>query len=292
MRQILKPTKRPNYLKQGELDTLANVDFSQNKYLRAPRDIFLFQCFAGCNFEDLVQLTADNIKDDVLVYAPCKAKDEAVSTTVRVPLEKYVLELVTRHKGEDYKGRLFPFVDKHKYNETVKSILKVCGITRSVNVRNPKTGEADTHELWEIPGSILAIRTHVANVYKQIKDPNLVGRMSGHDEGSTAVELSKKGIYVAEDGRTFNANNSKEEAIACLEALLHDMAKNVRSFDQMFFTCLYKIDEDVSNEEITPQKAMQDMHDMIAMKKHVQEVRTSLKKEFGDLKRQRPVASK
>ena len=34
--------------------------------------------------------------------------------------------------------------------------------------------------------SHLARRTFVGNLYKQVKDPNLVGALSGHKEGSKA----------------------------------------------------------------------------------------------------------
>jgi integrase len=40
--------------------------------------------------------------------------------------------------------------------------------------------------LYEIASSHLARRTFVGNLYKQVKDPNLVGALSGHKEGSKA----------------------------------------------------------------------------------------------------------
>jgi hypothetical protein len=40
--------------------------------------------------------------------------------------------------------------------------------------------------LYEITSSHLARRTFVGNLYKQVKDPNLVGSLSGHKEGSKA----------------------------------------------------------------------------------------------------------
>ena len=38
----------------------------------------------------------------------------------------------------------------------------------------------------EISSSHLAQRTFVSNLYKKVKDPNLVGSLSGHKEGSKA----------------------------------------------------------------------------------------------------------
>ena len=38
----------------------------------------------------------------------------------------------------------------------------------------------------EIASSHLAWRTFIGNIYKEVKDPNLVGALSGHKEGSKA----------------------------------------------------------------------------------------------------------
>ena len=40
--------------------------------------------------------------------------------------------------------------------------------------------------MYEIASSHLARRTFVGNLYRQVKDPNLVGALSGHKEGSKA----------------------------------------------------------------------------------------------------------
>jgi hypothetical protein len=57
---------------------------------------------------------------------------------------------------------------------------------RKVTVVNPTTSEEEKRVLYEIALSHLARRTFVGNLYKQVKDPNLVGSLSGHKEGSKA----------------------------------------------------------------------------------------------------------
>ena len=51
---------------------------------------------------------------------------------------------------------------------------------------NPTTGKEEKRPLNEIASSHLARRTFVGNLYKQVKDPNLVGSLSGYTEGSKA----------------------------------------------------------------------------------------------------------
>lgn len=54
------------------------------------------------------------------------------------------------------------------------------------SVINPLTREEEKRPLYEIASSHLARRTFVGNLYRQVKDPNIVGSMSGHAEGSKA----------------------------------------------------------------------------------------------------------
>ena len=55
-----------------------------------------------------------------------------------------------------------------------------------VTVLNPTTGKEEQRPINEIASSHLARRTFVGNLYKKVKDPNLVGALSGHKEGSRA----------------------------------------------------------------------------------------------------------
>ena len=55
-----------------------------------------------------------------------------------------------------------------------------------VGVYNPTTSEQEIRPLNEVASSHLARRCFVGNLHKQVKDPNLVGALSGHKEGSKA----------------------------------------------------------------------------------------------------------
>lgn len=60
------------------------------------------------------------------------------------------------------------------------------GLTRTVTVINPTTRDEEKRPLNELASSHLARQTFVGNLYKQVRDPNLVGALSGHKEGSKA----------------------------------------------------------------------------------------------------------
>ena len=48
------------------------------------------------------------------------------------------------------------------------------------------TGEMEMRPINELASSHLARRTFVGIAYKQVSDPNIIGKMSGHVEGSKA----------------------------------------------------------------------------------------------------------
>ena len=55
-----------------------------------------------------------------------------------------------------------------------------------VSVIDVKTNEEVKLPVNEIASSHLARRTFIGNLYKKVKDPDLIGLMSGHVEGSRA----------------------------------------------------------------------------------------------------------
>ena len=100
------------------------------------------------------------------------------------------------------------FVSAQKYNQAIKRIFLAAGLTRPVTVLDPLTRQEVQRPLNEIASSHLARRTFVGNLYKQVKDPNLISKLSGHTEGSRAFaryrdideEMRKDLVNLLEDG--------------------------------------------------------------------------------------------
>jgi integrase len=88
---------------------------------------------------------------------------------------------------KDYEGdSLLPFIYEQKYNEAIKEAFKLAEINRVVTILDPLTNEDVKKPLYEVVSSHMARRTFIGNIYKKVKDPNLVGALSGHKEGSKA----------------------------------------------------------------------------------------------------------
>lgn len=172
----------PFYLTIEERNTLAAAELPPR--LTIQRDIFVFQCLIGCRVSDLWAMTKASIINNAVEYIPRKTK-EGRPITVRVPLNKQAKALVDKYK-DNGDPRLFPFVAQQQYNEDIKEMLKLAGITRLVTILDPKTRQEVKRPINEVASSHMARRTFIGNLYKKVKDPNLVGKLSGHKENSRA----------------------------------------------------------------------------------------------------------
>lgn len=174
----------PIYITIDERNQLYKADFSDRPQLAIQRDIFVFQCLIGCRVGDLFKMTKLNIIKGAIEYIPRKTK-EGNPITVRVPLNSLALEIIEKYK--EYEGEsLFPFISEQRYNDAIKDMFELAEITRTVTILNPTTGLAEHKPINEVASSHMARRCFVGNLYKQVRDPNLVGALSGHKEGSKA----------------------------------------------------------------------------------------------------------
>ena len=180
----------PWYLEVEERDLIADTPMP-TKALEVQRDIFTFQCLVGCRVSDLTKLTLSNIHNGILIYVPHKTKDEGEQALIaRVPLNEKAQELVDKYQTEEWKdnkGRLFPFISDQKYNEAIKKILTIANVTRNVDVRNSLTGEIEKVPINQVISSHAARRTFVGALYDKVQDTSVIGAMSGHTQGSKAI---------------------------------------------------------------------------------------------------------
>lgn len=209
----------PIFITDEERKQIYETNLSYDKRLEEQRDIFIFQCLIGCRISDLYSFRQSNIitektsKGDrkCISYIPRKTK-EGNPITVHVPLNAIALDIlkkydymknevlvdnrlsqesirkVVRNNGIILKqdAPILPLIAQQRYNEYIKKVFLACGITREVTVINPTTGESEQKSLAEVASSHMARRTFVGNLYNKVQDPNLVGSLSGHKEGSKA----------------------------------------------------------------------------------------------------------
>ncbi len=174
----------PYYITTEERKQIERTNLSRHPSLAIQRDIFVFHCCVGCRVSDLYKMTMLNVVNGAIEYVPRKTKD-GNPLTVRVPLNETAMAILKKYAFHNGKG-ILPFITSQRYNDSIKIIFRAARINRVVQVRNTLTGESEPKPLYEVASSHLARRTFVGNIYKQVKDPNLVGALSGHKDGSKA----------------------------------------------------------------------------------------------------------
>ena len=174
----------PYCLTLEDLSQLEKVDLSKRPGLAVQRDIFVFQCCIGCRVSDLKELTMANVINNEIHYIARKTKD-GNPKTIKVPINKTAQAIIDRY-ADPKRNELLPFISDQNYNEAIKEVFKLTGLTRNVVVRNSLTGDSEIRPLYEIASSHLARRTLTNILYKKYKDQSLVSAITGHAPNSTA----------------------------------------------------------------------------------------------------------
>lgn len=174
----------PYFMTLQERNKLLCFDLSAHPQLAVQRDIFIFQSCVGMRIGDFYQLTEKNIINDAIEYIPSKTANKH-GNTVRVPLCELTETILKRY--EKIRERtLLPFISEQKYNLAIKKILRMAGITRMVTIINPVTRKEEQHPICDVASSHMARRNFIGNIYKKVQDPDAIGSMTGHVEGSKA----------------------------------------------------------------------------------------------------------
>lgn len=176
----------PYYITIEERNKIMKADLKAYPSLALTRDIFIFQCLIGCRMGDLWMLTHHNVVNDAIEYIANKTKTEQ-PRTIRVPLNNKAKVILNRYVSSKRES-LFPFPSTQKYNMEIKTVFRLAGVTRVVTFMNPITRESEHRPICEVASSHLARRTFIGNLYKKVKDQELISSLSGHAHGSKSFE--------------------------------------------------------------------------------------------------------
>ena len=89
-------------------------------------------------------------------------------------------------KDKSFHGRIGQIYQTWDGQELYPSVEEKVGITYLVTKLDSVTRTESKVPINEMAGSHMARRTFIGNIYKLVKDPNLVSALTGHVEGSRA----------------------------------------------------------------------------------------------------------
>lgn len=117
------------------MSLIENFVFTKEKLERA-RDLFVFSCYTGLSYVDLVNLKPSNIIIGIDGEYWVKTSRQKTDTPVNVPLLPPAFKLIEKYKNSPLlskEGRLLPYLCNQKLNEYLKKIATLSSIKKYLN---------------------------------------------------------------------------------------------------------------------------------------------------------------
>lgn len=132
-----KPTfeqKQRDFLGQNELSNLETYHFPIDRLDRV-RDLFVFSCYTGISYSDIMGLTKNNLIIGMDGKSWIATKRLKTKTTVRVPLLEPAQKILDKYEGHPvtiHSGTLLPKITNEKTNLYLKEIADAVGIKKNL----------------------------------------------------------------------------------------------------------------------------------------------------------------
>ncbi|UGU15955.1 site-specific integrase [Sinomicrobium kalidii] len=111
------------------------------------RDIFVFSCYTGLAYIDVMELTKDRILKGINGNLWIHTKRAKTNETVKILLLPKAKEIVQKYKDSPEsvaKGLLLPLYANQKMNSYLKTIMKICEIPKSITFHSARHTFATT----------------------------------------------------------------------------------------------------------------------------------------------------
>lgn len=160
------------YLSWEEISSIYHLDLSKHQHLEKYRDLLVLGCLTGFRFSDYSTIKPDEIRSGMLYVTQTKTL-----TTVVVPLRKDAKTILI----DKYKMQM-PQVSNANFNEYIKEVCKLAGITDQVKITH-KRGNKITEEVRPKHAWITSHtcrRSFCTNEYLAGTPTDLIMTISGH----------------------------------------------------------------------------------------------------------------
>lgn len=123
-----KESTRDVFLTKDELLKLTEADLqfgNKTNGLELTRDLFLFSCYSGLRYSDMIDLKRDAIVNNKIILETKKTK-----RIVEIPLKPEAISILKKYNYKRKKGRIFPFRCNVSVNRDLKLIAMITKISK------------------------------------------------------------------------------------------------------------------------------------------------------------------
>jgi len=132
-----KPTfenREREFLSENELSNMENIVFESDRLDRV-RDLFIFSCYTGISYVDIMNLTQNNVSTGIDGENWIMTMRQKTKTSVKIPLLAKAEELIKKYKIHpitEITGTLLPVITNEKLNQYLKEVAFYCGIKKNL----------------------------------------------------------------------------------------------------------------------------------------------------------------
>lgn len=122
------------FLSAKELSNLETYEFPVERLERV-RDLFVFSCYTGISYADIMKLSLDNISMGIDGRNWVVTRRQKTHTPIKVPLLETALQLIRKysdHPITEVTGTLLPVITNEKLNVYLKEVAIMCGIKKNL----------------------------------------------------------------------------------------------------------------------------------------------------------------
>lgn len=182
------------YLNEEELNKITTIPENKlSEKLQNTRDWLIISCYTGQRISDFLKFTKKNIRESNGIMLMDVTQEKGMNKRVPIPLLDPVIEILDKYNGD------FPrTISEQKYNDYVKELCKVAGLTDDeyggIRVSDGKGkirkifGKYPKHMLVS---SHIGRRSFATNHYGKFPTP-LIMNITGHTKESTFLKYIGK----------------------------------------------------------------------------------------------------
>lgn len=173
--------KKIIFLTQTELEEFKKFIIPHNKqHLEKIRDIFLFQCYTGLRFSDVISLKRNDIKDGYIEVTTIKTVDNLIielNNHSKAILDKYL-------EGKMFDEIIFPVISNQKMNDYLKELAEMVGIDEPIRETYYRGGKRvdEVFPKYALLSSHAGRRTFICNALSLGIPPQVVMKWTGHSD--------------------------------------------------------------------------------------------------------------
>jgi site-specific recombinase XerD len=169
-------------LTREEIIALRDFDMSNNVRLEQVRDVFVFACYTGLRWSDLEQLRPEHFQNDHINFTSIKTRK-----VQHIPLTKVTTAILEKY------NYLLPLISAQNYNDYLKELGKLVGLTRRYEKIQYKNGKrvGETSEIWELLTSHIG-RSTFCTLAQEAGMPIMhVMKVTAHSKSTTVQDYSR-----------------------------------------------------------------------------------------------------